>query len=144
MWTCVVDVEGRVYYHNQITNKSEWELPGEVCILQEHVGAVVQVHRTSRLHTCLRIGLHAQMRSFFETWVLALRARSRRHVPILAGMLSEWMKMRSIATAKVAEILHLENITKDMSDRILAFENVEAADKEWDSLLWNSKHTSKV
>tara|TARA_B110000046_G_scaffold62429_2_gene70013 strand:+ start:4837 stop:5016 length:180 start_codon:yes stop_codon:yes gene_type:complete len=59
-------------------------------------------------------------------------------------MLSEWMKMRSIATAKVAEILHLENITKDMSDRILAFENVEAADKEWDSLLWNSKHTSKV
>lgn len=98
---------------------------------------MVQIHKLSKLKSCIRFRIDQEVRSTILKWKESThsfsKSPSKRLVVPLANMMSEWMRMRCIAMKQVAEALLLEEKLKAVSDRLLALKKVENANLEWEA-----------
>mgnify|MGYP007078156497 CR=1 FL=1 len=86
---------------------------------------IEHIHCLSKLQTCIRMTLERVLRHAFKTWSVWTEiligtngTKTRKFVLPLANMFSEWMKMKSVATVKVAEVLLLQEKMTRVTDRL--------------------------
>lgn len=139
MWLAVFGEDGRVFYYNEKTHETTWKRPQDsVDANRDLLCEIEHIHCLSKLQTCIRMTLERVLRHAFKTWSvwteILIGATTRKFVLPLANMFSEWMKMKSVATVKVAEVLLLKEQITRVTDRVLALEKVEMATLEWELL----------
>jgi hypothetical protein len=144
-WLAVFDERsGREYYYNNRTLETRWELPSEWDNTCRHVEEIQQVCHTSRILTCIRIGIHARLSSLFQRWkriVFHSEFISRRmsFVSSMASLLSAWMRMRDMTIRRTAEALQMQEDLLLTRGKLIVLEKVEAATQEWERLLSHAK-----
>lgn len=128
-WVAAVDALGRTYYYHTRTLDVTWEDPTRAR------GDARVRHMVARVGTCIRIGLAYAMQRALRTWRdFALSRPSRRFVPPMAQVFSEWKIQRDRAVAAVAGSMLLQDHINLLQVRVRALESTERAEVEFDRL----------
>ena len=108
MWIATEDELGRMYYYEEESGHTCWELP-RWCQKGEAHEATVR----AAMKVCVSIGTHNRLRMCFIVWQTNTRLDCTGHVRRLVPMFESWQRIRSDAVHRTARMLQLEDRVGD-------------------------------